>query len=66
MKYLVGTREFCLTLKADKTSCIKCYVDVAFAVHLYFKLYTRATLTMGKRAIVSVSRNQKLNTKNCT
>ena len=54
MKYLVGTQELCFTLKADKTTCLKWYVDVAFAVHYSFKLYTGATLTMGKGAIVSV------------
>ena len=37
MKYLVGTREFWSTLKSDKTSCLKLYVDAEFVVHLYFK-----------------------------
>ena len=55
MKYLVGTQELCFTLKAEKRSCLKWYVDAAFTVHLDFKLHTGATLKIGKGAIVSVS-----------
>ena len=37
-----------------------------FAVHSYSKSHKRATLTMGKGAIVSVLQKQKLNTKSST
>ena len=63
MKYLVVTKESCLTFNAEKISCQKWYVDAAFAVHSDFKSHTGAILSMGEVAIVSVSRNQKLNTK---
>ena len=36
MKYLVGTQELCIILKADKKSCLKCYLDAAFVVHFGF------------------------------
>ena len=52
-----------LKLKAEKTSCLKFYADAESAVHLYFKLHTGATLTMGKVSITSVSQKQKLDTK---
>ena len=48
VKYPVGTQELCLTLKADKTSCLKLFLDTAFTVHSSFKLHTRETLTMEK------------------
>ena len=66
MKYLVGTQELCLTLKSDKTSCLKWYVDAAFTVHSDFKSHTGATLTIGKGVIVYLSRNKKLNAKSRT
>ena len=63
MKYIVGTQELCLTLKSEKTSCLKCYAHTAFAVYQDCKQYTGATLTIGKGKIVSLSRKKKLNTK---
>ena len=50
-------------IKGIQKNCLKCYVDAALAVHLVFKLHTEVILTMGKGAIISVSRKQKLNTK---
>ena len=41
----------------------KWYVDTAVTIHLDFKLHTEATLKMGKGAIISLPRKQKLNTK---
>ena len=45
-------------LKAYKKSLLKWYVDAALAVHLVFKSHTEVMLTMGKGAIISVSRKQ--------
>ena len=50
-------------IKGIQKSCLKWYVYAALAVHLYFKSYTGPRLRMGKRAIISVSQEQKLNTK---
>ena len=66
MKYLNGTRALNLTLSADSVNVIKWYVDAAFAVHPDYKSHTGAVLTMGKGAIVSMSRKQKMNTRSST
>ena len=66
IKYLNGTREMVLTLSADNASIIKWYVDVAFAVHPDFKSHTGIIMKMGKGAIQSVSRKQKMNTRSST
>ena len=66
MKYLNGTQDLVLTLSADNTNVIKWYVDAAFAVHPDFKSHTGATMTMGEGAIQSMSRKQKVNTRNST
>ena len=42
-------------IKFRKKSCLKYYVEAAFAVNLDFKFHTGATFKMGKGAIVSVS-----------
>ena len=63
MKYLLGTQELCLTLKSYKIIRIKWYVDAGFTVHSEFNSHAGATLTIGKGAIVSVSRKKKLNKK---
>ena len=66
MKYLNGTRDLVLTLHADQLNMLKWYVDTAFAVHADFKSHTRVAMTMGKGAMMSMSRKQKLNTISST
>ncbi|KAL7561167.1 hypothetical protein ACA910_011988 [Epithemia clementina (nom. ined.)] len=66
MKYLNGTRELVLTLRADQLNILKWYVDAAFAVHADYKSHTGSVLTMGHGAIMAMSRKQKLNTKSST
>ena len=66
MKYLNGTRSERVTLSADSLHVIKWYVDASFAVHPDFKSHTGATMTMGRGAIQSISRKQKLNTRSST
>ena len=44
----------------------KYYAESSFAVHPDFKSHTGATMTMGQGAIHSMSRKQKLNTRNST
>ena len=63
MKYLLGTQELFRMLRADKRSGLEWYVDTALTAHLYFKLHTGETITMGKGTIISVSQKQKLNRK---
>ena len=64
LKYLNGTRKKCLILRVDNLNVLKWYVDVSFAVHPDFKSHTGGILTMGHGALVSMSRKQKLNTRN--
>ena len=66
MKYLNGTKEKVLRIKADDIHIIKWYVDAAFAVHPDFKSHTGAVMTMGDGAIQAISRKQKLNTRSST
>ena len=66
MKYLNGTKDKCLRIRADSISIIKWYVDASFAVHPDFKSQSGAVMTMGKGAVQSISRKQKLNTRSST
>jgi hypothetical protein len=66
MKYLNGTRDMVLTLSVENMKCVKWMVDASFAVHPDFKSHTGGTMSMGRGAIQSVSRKQKLNTKSST
>jgi hypothetical protein len=66
MKYLNGTREEILTLGADKLQVVKWYMDASFAVHQDFKSHTGAMMTLGKGAVQSIGRKQKMNVRNST
>jgi len=66
MKYLNGTKEKVLILRADNMRVIKWFVDASFAVHSDFKSHTGAVMTFGGGAIQSLLRKQKLNTKSST
>ena len=66
MKYLNCTRKMTLTITANNISIIKWYVDTSFAVHPDFKSHTGAVMKMGKGAVQSFSRKQKLNTRSST
>jgi hypothetical protein len=61
MKYLYGTKEENLTLSADNLRVVKGYVDASFAVHPDFKSHTGAVMTLGKGAMQSIARRQKMN-----
>ena len=66
LKFLNGTRTDKLKLSIEDLSIIKWFVDASFAVHPDFKSHTGGMMTMGKGAIISQSRKQKLNTKSST
>jgi hypothetical protein len=66
LQYVNGTRDDVLTLAADDMQVVKWYVDASFAVHPDFKSHTRATMTFGKGAPITMSRKQKLNTRSST
>jgi hypothetical protein len=66
MKYLNGTKEENLTLSADNLRVVKWYVDASFAVHPDFKSHTGAMMMLGKGAMQSITRKQKLNVQSST
>jgi hypothetical protein len=61
MKYLNGIKGENLTLSADDLRVVKWYVDASFAVHPDFKSHTGAMMTLGKGAMQSIAREQKMN-----
>ena len=66
MKFLDATKMRVLTLSADNLHIIKWFVDATFAVHPDFKSHAGAAMTMGKGAVINISRKQKLNTRSST
>ena len=66
LKYLNGTRDQILRLSADNLHIIKWWVDASFATHSDYRSHTGAVMSMGKGAIMSMSRKQKLNTRSST
>jgi hypothetical protein len=66
VKYLNGTKEENLTLSADNLRVVKWYVDASFAVHPDFKSHTGAMVTLGKGAMQSIARKQKMNVQSST
>lgn len=66
LKYLNGTRRLHLTLTVDSLSSIKWYVDGSHQIHDDCRGHTGALMTMGKGAVASSSRKQKINTKSST
>ena len=66
MKFLNATQNDVLTLRADGSNVIKWHIDAAFAVHPDFKSHTGAVATLGKGAVKSISKKQKVNTRGST
>lgn len=64
LKYLNGTRHLHLTLTVvDSLSYIKWYIDGSHQIHDDCKGYTGALTTLGRGAIASSSRKEKINTR---
>jgi hypothetical protein len=66
MKYLNGTRNEYLTLSADNLRVVKWYLDASFAVHPDFKSHTGAVMMLGKGAMQSIARKQKMSVRSST
>jgi hypothetical protein len=66
MRYLNKTKDLVRTMKADKMSVIKWYVDAAHTVHDDLKGHTGSAMTLGKGTITAKSTKQKLNTRSST
>jgi hypothetical protein len=66
LKYLNGTKGENLTLSADNLRVVEWYVDASFAVHPDFKSHTGAMMMLGKGAMQSIARKQKMNVRSST
>ena len=66
LKYLNGTRDLVLKLKAYGTNIVKWWVDGSFAVHPNMRSHTGGTMSMGTGSISSLSMKQKMNTQSST
>ena len=66
LKYCNGTQNNKLTISIDNLYVFKWYMDSAFAVHPDFRSHMGSVIILDNRAIQSVSKKQKLNTKSST
>lgn len=64
--YLNGTRSLHLTLTVDSLSILKWYVDGSHQIHDDCRGHTGGFFTLGRGAISSSSRKQRINTKSST
>ena len=65
-KYLNGTKELCLALKAKGIRIIKWYVDASYAIHDDCHGHSGAMMRLGQGEVTDFSRKQKLNAKSST
>ena len=66
MKYLRGTKDLPLILRADGTGMLKWFVDASHGVHANMRGHTGGGLTMGTGYPITASKKQKFNTKSST
>ena len=66
LEFLKNTINDVLTLEADDAQTLYWYIDAAFAVHPDMKSHSGIVYTLGKGAIISSSRKQKVNTRSST
>eukprot|EP00804_Cyclotella_cryptica_P015947 CCRYP_019194-RD/>CCRYP_019194-RD protein AED:0.15 eAED:0.15 QI:0/-1/0/1/-1/1/1/0/395 len=63
LKYLKGTNHMRLTLSVDDMSVIRWWVDASYNAHHDCRGQTGAMMSLGKGAVMSFSRKQKLNVR---
>lgn len=66
MDFLKRTQNDCLILRADGSHHVIWSIDAAFAVHPDMRSHTGVVMSLGKGAIQSMSKKQKLNTRSST
>jgi hypothetical protein len=66
LQYLRHTKQLYLTIEAHNLNIIKWWVDASFAVHHDMRSHTGGTLSLGRGAIYSTSRRQRINTRSST
>ena len=60
IRYLRGTKDLTLQLRADNLNIVKWWVDGAFAVHEGMKSHTGGVMSLGKGSAYSASKKKKL------
>jgi len=65
-RYLKATQELTLTLESDDLLQPSWWFDASFATHHDTKSHTGSLMTLGKGAVYSTSRRQKINTPSST
>ena len=66
IKYLRGTTDLGLTLRANGSGVVQWWVDASFAVHKDMKGHSGGTLSLGQGCLYSTSTKQKLVTRSST
>ena len=64
--YIKGAKYLTLVMSADKIGIIKWYIFGSYDVHPIMRGHTEGGLTMGRGLPISVSSNQRLNTRSST
>ena len=63
MQYVKCTIWLPLILSADNLNVIKWWVDAFYVAHDDMRGHTGATMSLGRRSVISMSKKKKLNTK---
>ena len=63
MMYIIGTIYLPLTLSANGTGMLECYVDGLYGVHTNMRGHSGGGISMGTGFPISSSTKQKLNTR---
>ena len=66
LKYLHGTVYLSLTMDASDMRLVRWWVDASFAVHPDYRSHTGAVMSLGRGAVTTISKKQKLNTRSST
>ena len=66
LQYLYGTKSMPLNLTVDNLQSTRWYIDAAHGVHMDCKGHSGGGMTLGKGAVISGSRKQKINSRSST
>ena len=66
MIFLKNMKNDVLTLMTDNSNIVKWKWDVSYAIHTNMKSHTSTYMILGRGAVTSVSKKQKLNTRSST
>ena len=66
LRYVKGTINMKLILRADSLNVVKWWVDASFATHRDYRGHTGATMSLGRGSVIGASKKQKINTRSST